>query len=312
MKNFILILILCLTLTSCLATGVPYTSNPHTLLEYSYEMMNQGRGLMARNFIDTALEKYSKINDTSGMADAYYTYGNYYKVTMYVGDAKFTRHQDYNKSEESFRKAIELYASINQYEGLTRSYLGLGDALTLQGKNDKAMEAYDTSLIYYRKMKEENPKAELNILTGGYKDCLELINASKLYLKDREEWNKKYGEGSNFFTRNDIPTEPISFAKINCSYPVKLEKGCSGAWGAVQGIKINNHKAKVAATGDGKIVLVMWGNALIMTDEIKKIADDNQIKILRANTFVGFGGEEGGYILYTDGDLYSALRKYFY
>lgn len=133
-----------------------------------------------------------------------------------------------------------------------------------------------------------------------------------LFTEEVKERKKKFGKDTNFFIRNDIPNESISFFKLSCNYPVKLIKSCSGAWGAVQGIKINNHKAKIAATEDGKTVLVMWGNALIMADEIKKVADDNKINILRANTFEGVGGEGSGYILYTDGDLYSVLSKYSY
>lgn len=133
-----------------------------------------------------------------------------------------------------------------------------------------------------------------------------------LFTEEVKEKRKKFGKDTNFFTQNDIPNESISFFRVSCNYPVKLVKSCSGAWGAVQGIKINNHKAKVASTEDGKTILVMWGNALIMADEIKKIADENQINILRANTFGGVGGEGSGYILYTDGDLYSVLSKYFY
>lgn len=133
-----------------------------------------------------------------------------------------------------------------------------------------------------------------------------------LFTEEVKERKKKFGKDVNFFTRNDIPNESISFFKVSCNYPVKLVKGCSGIWGAVQGIKINNHKAKIAATEDGKTILVMWGNALIMADEIKKIAEENQINILRANTFEGVGGEGSGYILYTDGDLYLALNRYFY
>lgn len=183
--------------------GVPYTSSPHTLLVYSYEMMNQGRDLRAKEFIDKALKKYSKANDVSGMAEAYHAYGNYYKVIMYVpvratmypnpgkedplkGYVKYTKHQDYGKSEESFRKAIELFSSLNNYAGLSKSYLGLGNVLSLQEKDNEAMEAYDKSLMYYYKMKEKDPQVELPILTD-FKNGLEMINAFRDSGKHRLE-----------------------------------------------------------------------------------------------------------------------------
>lgn len=81
-------------------------------------------------------------------------------------------------------------------------------------------------------------------------------------------------------------------------------------WGAVQGLRINGRKTKIAGTEDGKTIVVMRGNFLIMTQDIIKIAEESQIKILRAEIFKGVGLE--GYFLYTDGDLYSALSKYFY
>jgi len=151
-----------------------------------------------------------------------------------------------------------------------------------------------------------------NIMTAA--DGLSKQVAAEWYLFKEEVESKKskFGKNSSFFTRNDIPCETISYFKTSCSWPVKLTKKCSAIRGAVQGIKINNYKAKIAATEDGKIILVMWGNALVMADEIKKIANDNRINILRAQTFGAAGLEGTGYILYTDGDLYSVLQKYFY
>jgi hypothetical protein len=133
-----------------------------------------------------------------------------------------------------------------------------------------------------------------------------------LYTDHVRELSVESAKQANFFDRNNIPYESISLFKMSCQSPVKLTKGCSGLWGAVQGVKINKYKTKIAASENGHDVLVMWGRGMGLTEDIKKIADENQIKILSAKVIGNPKTGGDGYILYTDGDLYTALSKYFY
>ena len=110
-----------LTLTGCLAVGVPKTDDPGALIHYAYAMMDQNRPLPAKRFIDEALEKYRAQGNELGMAEAYHTYGNYYKD----GQLGF---KQYAESEQNFRKALELYEKNGNYPGIVKSYFGIGNS----------------------------------------------------------------------------------------------------------------------------------------------------------------------------------------
>lgn len=62
--------------------------------------------------------------------------------------------------------------------GVSKSYLGEGNAWSLLGNKQKACELYGESLKAYEQGKKENPNLELRILTG-FKNMPEMINAFK-------------------------------------------------------------------------------------------------------------------------------------
>lgn len=75
MKTFktlkILSLSLLFLLTSCLAAGVPYTSDPRIKLSYALQMDTFGRCIPAINLAKDALKDFEKKNDKVGMQYAY-------------------------------------------------------------------------------------------------------------------------------------------------------------------------------------------------------------------------------------------------
>ncbi len=140
-----------------------------------------------------------------------------------------------------------------------------------------------------------------------------LVIASEWHLFQDEIKNVKIALGNRDdpFGKNGISTDYLSMMQVSCSRPVKLEQDCSGFAGAKKRIKIDSIRTSIAGSKDGKVVLVMYGDPTQMVERIKKVADRNQIQIEQATRF-GFNNKTEGYILYTNGDLYSLLSDFGY
>ena len=173
-----------LILTGCLAFGVPYTSDRDKKFAYAYMLMNQGRAVPAEKLIGEALKAYQESGTELGAAEAYHTYGNFYKNDLYHG--KFKRYFEsagtydgtYERSLENFQKVLELYAKYNDYPGVTKSSFGLANVYGIQDKKQKACETYDLSLTSWDQAKRENPDAKLLILTR-FSNVPDMIDAFK-------------------------------------------------------------------------------------------------------------------------------------
>ncbi len=151
--------------SSCLAVGVPYTTDPDTLVKYSYEMMHQNRPERAKEFIENAIAQFEKTDDKKGLAEAYMAYGLYHKAKFYVPTTAvmdsadhsdyskrrlYTENMDYNKSEEYYRMAIKNFQDIQSYEGLSRAYAILATLYQLKNQNDMMLAAIGKSEEYYK------------------------------------------------------------------------------------------------------------------------------------------------------------------
>jgi tetratricopeptide (TPR) repeat protein len=157
-----------------MALGVPHTSDPRQMLVYAYQMMDQGRPIPAKNFIDSAIEKYQAQNDVMGLAEAYHTYGNLYKYGNFDKTIYMDNFTDYDISLKYFTMAADLYASIDNNDGLTRSYFGIGNIYSIKGDSLQACLAYDKSNMYYDKMIKLNPNVTFRI-SSQFKDYPDMI-----------------------------------------------------------------------------------------------------------------------------------------
>ena len=164
-------LFLCLTLVSvlgCSAMGVPATSDPYQKLAYANQMIDQGRSVAAQKFMSEALQTFQENGDDFGAAEAYHDYGNFYK-NRNIGI------QNYEKSEESFRKAFELYEKKTNYMGMMKSYFGIGNTYHSRKDYPKACEAYEKSKGYYLKGMEVNPNENMQ-LNPNFKNPGDMID----------------------------------------------------------------------------------------------------------------------------------------
>jgi len=150
-------------LTSCLAVGVPYTSNPDKLVKYSHWMMDEGRPFPAKEFIDTAYKKFEEENDKKGLAKAYYAYARYHMTEFIIptepslasGPSKkgflYQKNLDYDKSEDYFKKAIRTYEEINDQEGLARAHLAYAALFFIRGNKADILNEVKLSEDHYKK-----------------------------------------------------------------------------------------------------------------------------------------------------------------
>lgn len=168
MKFILICGILGLCLSGCMAIGVPHSADPHQMLVYAYDMMNQGRPIPAKNLIDSSINKYHEMNDNNGLAEAYHTMGNLYKSGDFDASVYGNKFTDYNISLSYFTKSEELYKSVNNYEGMIKSRFGIANIYTIKGDLPSACKEYDKSNNYYQEMLQKKPEQEnkLNILTG--------------------------------------------------------------------------------------------------------------------------------------------------
>jgi tetratricopeptide (TPR) repeat protein len=173
-----------LSLLGCAAIGVPATSDPDRKLAQAYQLMAIERFVPAERLIQETLDIYTKQGNEIGMAEAYHTFGNFYKNEIY--HTKFARFYKslgtydgtYMRSIDNFSTARALFEKNENYAGVTKCLIGLGNAYSLRAEKDKACVSYDDALGFYNKAKQKDPSVRLPILTK-YRDAEELINAFK-------------------------------------------------------------------------------------------------------------------------------------
>jgi len=123
------------------------------------------------------------------------------------------------------------------------------------------------------------------------------------------------------FSQPDTETdkyERIHTLKVSCNKPYKLKNDCSLWSGAKRIVEINGIEFRLAATADGKVVLIMdryWSSRnsaatnefiLSTTTEILNNHNVHILKIIK----VGTKKNTDGYFLELDADGYSLLKPY--
>ena len=131
-----------LAFTGCAAIGVPATSDPAGKLRDATALFDrQDRPLPAERLIREALEIYQKNDDQLGVAEAYRTYGFFFRSASINGKwSKFYRDNGfldrsatfdarYIKSIEYFEMARAIYSAHQRFDALTNVDLNTGSHL---------------------------------------------------------------------------------------------------------------------------------------------------------------------------------------
>ncbi|OGS15758.1 MAG: hypothetical protein A2251_08730 [Elusimicrobia bacterium RIFOXYA2_FULL_47_53] len=147
-------------------------------------MMSQGRVPMAEDLIGQAVIIFKKNANENGLADAYHEYGNLYKHDSYHNKwsnyykQKGTYDGTYIKSIDNYKKAVELFDRLEDESGVVKCLMGIGNAYSLRGEKDKALEYYKDALGRYNMAKKGGRiKVEPIMNNPNYKNMGELLEA---------------------------------------------------------------------------------------------------------------------------------------
>ena len=145
--------------SGCAGLGVVGLSDPATKLREAGDLFErQDRPLIAERLIREAIESYRKNNDQLGLADAYRTYGFFFRSSAIEG--KWSKHYRengfldksasfdarYEKSIEYLDKARIIFAEYRRFDALTNVNLNIGFTYEVMGYGAAACEAFDRSL----------------------------------------------------------------------------------------------------------------------------------------------------------------------
>ena len=116
------------------------------------------------------------------------------------------------------------------------------------------------------------------------------------------------------FKGMNIPT--VSAVTMNCTTPYPLTQNCSPTGGASLRVGIKGQIARVAATADGRTVVVMTDAAIPTqakseeaAEAVGGVVEATGARLLKMEALAIIGGAVLGYVLHFDRDVYTALRR---
>lgn len=158
-------------LTSCAGIGIPNSSDPYEKLKYSYQAMNMNRYIPANRLIVGAIKIFKERKDKEGLAEAYATYGNYYKFG-FPDRGPLIKYSNTKNSVKYFKLSADLYKEIGDVNGVAKTYMGMGSAL-VGTDNKKACEHYQKSIDTF------DPKGKLFLINPAFKSFPEMVEHFK-------------------------------------------------------------------------------------------------------------------------------------
>lgn len=161
-------MVLVFLLTGCAAVGVPATSDPGEKLKWADALMDVSRPIPAERLIREAIEIYQTQGNQSGLAEAYRTYGVFFRddvVTKWqyhyqragFFDKAATYEFRYKKSIEYLVLADKIYAALDDLTARSNVHLNMGFTYRIAGDNSAACKAYSESLALHRAARQRDP-----------------------------------------------------------------------------------------------------------------------------------------------------------
>jgi hypothetical protein len=184
------LLVFCLTFAGCVAVGLPATGDPAKKLHAATALFDhRNRPVLAETLIRQALERYQTNGDELGVAEAYRTYGfffrsasvgrlsNFYRKNGFL-DKSATFDARYGKSVEYFERARLIYAAHQRFDALVNVDLNMGFTLELMGDQPAACRAFDRSLQDSAEHARQSPDAKI-VLPSGFGTYEEFVASHK-------------------------------------------------------------------------------------------------------------------------------------
>jgi len=171
-------LIVSLALSGCAAMFVPATSDPDKKIGYAYMLFDeQQRPLPAERLIREAIALYQEKNNDLGLAEAYRTYGfffrsssiekwhKYYESNGFMEDGA-TYANRYDKSISYFEKSVAILEKHHKNDALTNVHLNRGFTYEFAKQPEKACDEYMRSLVSHQRHVKENPGVTYTLPKG--------------------------------------------------------------------------------------------------------------------------------------------------
>lgn len=149
---------LCAVFGGCAGVGLVATSNPSTMLRDATDRFErQDSPVIAEKLIRQALVSYQKNDDQLGLANAYRTYGFFFRSAAVEGkwagyyrengflDKSASFDTRYEQSIAYFEKARIIFAKNGRFDALTTVNLDIGFTYEAMGYQGAACEAFDRS-----------------------------------------------------------------------------------------------------------------------------------------------------------------------
>jgi tetratricopeptide (TPR) repeat protein len=184
-----------LTVSGCAGVGIAATSDPAAKLKDAGDLFDrQDRPLPAERLIREAIEIYQEGNNRLGLAEAYRTYGFFFRSPSIEGkwnehyrasgflEKSATFETRYLKSIEYFEKARVIFAEGNRFDAMTNLDLNMGFTYVAMGNTHAACEAFDRSLESHQQNLRKTPGARPAVPKG--------FASYEEFLADRK---KRYG-----------------------------------------------------------------------------------------------------------------------
>jgi tetratricopeptide (TPR) repeat protein len=155
----LLLCALAAVLAGCAGAGFVAKSDPAAKLHDASDLFErQGRPLFAEKLIREAIVSYEGTDNELGLANAYRTYGFFFRSASVEGnwsehyrkdgflDKSATFDGRYEKSVEYLEKARKIFADYKRFDALTTVNLNIGFTYEVMGYRDAACEAFDRSV----------------------------------------------------------------------------------------------------------------------------------------------------------------------
>jgi predicted O-linked N-acetylglucosamine transferase (SPINDLY family) len=198
------------------------------------DLMNAADHLSVSGRKDKAIELYGQWLTYTNSPLAY--------VACFNLGVELSAVHDYVKAEAMYRQALELKADLVQ------AYLNLGNCLEQQGRDDEALEQWQTSLNYSSGDQPENKAFHLHALNNMGR----LLESKRKFLESFEILERSYALDPN---QRDVILHIVHLAQKMCKWPIFKFLNGLGSGLNDEIIKFTSPLAMLAATGDPALQL---------------------------------------------------------
>jgi hypothetical protein len=160
-------------LAGCAGVGVVATSDPTRKLQDAEVLFgSEDRPLIAERLIREALEISEQQQDEFGVANAYRTYGFFFRSPSVSGhwgeyyrksgflESSVAWEDRFSGSIQFFQKAVEIYDRLGRYDASTNINLNMGFTYFIMHDKSNGCQAFTKSLDSYHANLKVNPAAK--------------------------------------------------------------------------------------------------------------------------------------------------------